>query len=152
MRWRVCAASEGHTEAKKTKRPAFVLSRRNTNRFFRAFSPLLSKDEGEPRTREFFSPFSHFSSALSRVTLPAQTAPTYTHTHLHVKQCFLYKPSTPAKEWPRSSSPPRRSDPRFFCVESSRRAERKRLHGRNRRRRRPIRGEGVRNGGRDTGG
>ena len=40
----------------------------------------------------------------------------------------------------------------FFCDESSRRAERKRVHGRNRRRRRPIRGEGVRNGGRDTGG
>lgn len=71
---------------KQKSKKAFVLSRRNTNRFFRAFSPLLSKDEGEPRTREFFSPFFHFSRPFRHFT---RTDCTYTHTHLHVTMFSL---------------------------------------------------------------
>jgi len=133
---------------KQKSKKAFVLSRRNTNRFFRAFSPLLSKDEGEPRTREFFSFFPFFKRTF------ASLYPHRLHLHSHTltrNNVFF----TNHQHLPKSGLVQARLHVEaicFFFFESSRRAERKRVHGRNRRRRRPIRGEGVRNGGRDTGG
>ena len=130
---------------KKKKFYWYILDVSTFQTFSCVFARSFPRRKESHENREFFSPFSH-SSALSRHFTPAQTAPTLTRNNVFF---------TNNQHLPKSGLVQARLHVEaicFFFFESSRRAERKRVHGRNRRRRRPIRGEGVRNGRRDTGG